>query len=395
MKNTRNLLILIGITALAGGLWWFLGHDDGQTGGNLPEAARPQPVAVLQLKPETITFTQELPGRVSPYRQSQVRPQVDGIVTRRMFVEGADVKKGQQLYQIDDARYKALLNSARADLASAQANVKTIAARAQRYEELVKIKAISQQEFDDIRSQLHQAQAAVAVAQAAVDLARVNLSYTKVYAPIDGQISRSFVTEGALVTTNQTQHLAIITQLDPVYIDMQQSSTDAVHLRSRIKDKASIPVDLIFDDKTSKASRYEGTLKFSEVTVNETTGSVALRALIPNPDGFLLPGLFVRARLNLGQDEVLLVPQRVTTRTPDGNLMVWVVDENNQAQKRSIQTEQAYQDNWVVTAGLKAGDIVIVEGYLKVGPGAPVAPSPWKQAGGNPAGTAKQPGSKG
>ncbi|MCE7886631.1 MAG: efflux RND transporter periplasmic adaptor subunit [Alphaproteobacteria bacterium PRO2] len=344
-------------------------------------ARPPQAVAVLELKPQTISFTHQLPGRVSPYRQSQVRPQVDGVITGRLFEEGTDVKSGQQLYQIDDARYKAALNSAIADLKSAEANVKAVKARTKRYEELVKIKAVSQQEYDDVKAELDKAVAAIAVAQAAVDVAQVNLDYTKVYAPISGSVGRSFVTEGALVTANQQQSLATITQLDPIYVDMQQSGSEAIHLRSRIAGKESIAVHLILDDKTGKDYPRDGTLKFSEVTVDETTGSIALRALMPNSDGLLLPGMFVRAILDLGQSDVLLVPQRASIRTPEGGLTVWVVDEAGKAQPRPIQVEQAYKDDWIVTGGLKAGDIVIVEGYQKIGPGAPVSPTPWKQDG--------------
>ncbi len=378
MKKTLAILLVVLLFVGAGWYWW---SSAGKSGEHNPAAsdgaAPPQAVAVLELAPETITFSHQLPGRVSPYRQSQVRPQVDGIITERLFEEGADVEKGQQLYQIDDARYEAALNSAKADLKSAQANVKTVEARAKRYEDLVKINAVSEQEYDDVRAQYDQAKAAIAVAQAAVDLAQVNLDYTKVYAPISGRISRSFVTEGTLVTANQAQNLATITQLEPVYIDMQQSGSEAIHLRTRMMGKETIPVKLVLDDKTSEAYPLEGTLKFSEVTVDETTGSIALRALMPNKEGLLLPGLFVRADLDLGQAEVLLVPQRATTRTPEGSLTVWVVDADNKAQQRVLEVEQAHKDSWVVTSGLQAGDRVIIEGYQKVGPGAAVSPEPW------------------
>lgn len=378
MKKIFPILILALLLAAGGWYWWQKGDQTGQSQDGAM-VMPPQSVAVLKLEPQRITFTHQLPGRVSPYRQSQVRPQVDGIITERLFEEGTDVEKGQQLYQIDDARYEAALNSAKADLKSAEANVKTVEARATRYEDLVKINAVSKQEYDDVKAQFDQAKAAIAVAQAAVDLAQVNLDYTKVYAPISGRISRSFVTEGALVTANQSQHLATITQLDPVYIDMQQSGSESINLRSRMMGKEVIPVHLTLDDKTGKDYPRDGTLKFSEVTVDETTGSIALRALMPNPDGLLLPGLFVRAALDLGMDEVLLVPQRAAIRTPEGGLSVWIVDENNQAQPRPIQVEQAYKDSWIVTDGLKTGDNVIIEGYLKIAPGAPVSPVPWQK----------------
>lgn len=383
MRRIAPFVILALLLAGGGWYWWWHkshagagGHD---AAGGAAAGRPPQAVAVLELKPQTVTFAQQLPGRVSPYRQSQVRPQVDGIITARLFEEGADVEEGQQLYQIDDARYKAALNSAMADLQSAEANLKTVEARAKRYEELVKIDAVSQQEYDDVKAQLDQAKAAIAVAQAAVDTAQVNMNYTKVYAPIAGRISRSFVTEGTLVTANQAQFLATITQLDPVYIDMQASGTEALYLRSRMMGQETVPVHLTLDDKTGKDYPREGTLKFSEVTVDETTGSIALRALMPNPDALLLPGMFVRATLDLGRDEVLLVPQRATIRTPEGGLTVWVVDGEGKAQPRPVQVEQAYENNWIVAGGLKAGDTVIVEGYQKVAPGAPVSPVPWQQ----------------
>lgn len=397
----KKILLLIIIACLLGGGWYWWSHIykgdadwlshlyKANDNGEIPPTSAPaQSVAVIEVNPKIITYTQELPGRISPFRQSQVRPQVNGIITERLFVEGSDVEKGQQLYQIDEARYIAALNSAKADLSSAQAKVKTVKARAERYKDLVKIKAISTQEYDDALAQLDQARADIAVAKAAVDLAQVNLDYTKVYAPIAGRISRSFVTEGALVTSNQAQHLATITQLDPAYVDMQQSSAEAIHLRSRMKGAQSVPIDLILDNQSNQATQHEGILKFSEVTVGETTGSVALRALVSNPDALLLPGLFVKARLNLGRDEAVLVPQRATTRSPNGTLTVWVVDEKSQANQLTIEVAQAYEDQWVVSKGLKAGDTVIVQGYQKVGPGTQVTPSPWKKVGGSQDSTA-------
>ncbi|MGD9649159.1 MAG: efflux RND transporter periplasmic adaptor subunit [Dongiaceae bacterium] len=379
MKNKAVPIVLI-VLLVAGGWYFWSGKERGPQGAASGAARPPAAVSILELQPQDLTFYQKLPGRVSPYRQSQVRPQVDGIITARLFEEGANIEKGQQLYQIDDARYKAALNSAIADLKSAKANIQTVEARAKRYEDLVKINAVSKQEYDDVKAQLDQAKAAIAVAQAAVDVAQVNLDYTKVYAPISGRISRSFVTEGTLVTANQSQYLATITQLDPVYVDMQQSGEEAISLRSRMAGKEAIPVRLTLDNAGEKTYPHEGTLKFSEVTVDETTGSVALRALIPNPEGVLLPGLFVRATVDLGQDKVLVVPQRATMRSPDGGLTAWIVDEKNQAQQRVIKVEQARDDGWIVTDGLKAGDKVIVEGYQKIGPGATVVPEPWKKS---------------
>lgn len=373
----KKFIIVFVLVVLAGAGWYWKSSHSGDEAGSERHMGGPQSVAVLTLEKQKVTFTHELPGRITPYRQSQVRPQVDGIITERLFEEGATVEKGQQLYQIDDARYRAALNSAIADMKSAEANIKSVEARAQRYKDLVKINAVSEQEYDDVTAELDQAKAAVAVAQAAVDVAQVNLDYTKVYAPIAGRIGRSIVTEGALVTANQSQYLAIITQLNPVYVDMQQSGASAMQLRARLVGKGSTSVKLVMDDNKNTQYAHEGTLKFSEVTVNETAGAITLRALFPNPDSVLLPGLFVRANLNLGEDTVLLVPQRATIRSPDGSISAWVVDANNKAQPRNIKVERAYKDSWVITEGLSVGDKVIVQGYQKVGPGSVVSPSPW------------------
>lgn len=380
MKKIVVIFVLAALAAAGGGYWFYMQGAKAKASAaaaGAPGMGGPASVSVYEIKTQKISFQHQLPGRVTPYRQSQVRPQVDGIITTRLFEEGADVKQGEQLYQIDDARYKAALNSALADLKSTEANVKSVESRAKRYEGLVKINAVSRQEYDDVKAQLDQAHAAIAVAQAAVDVAQVNLDYTKVYAPISGRISRSFVTEGTLVTANQSQFLATITQLDPVYVDMQQSGNEAIKLRARMSGKDIVPVSLIVDEATGENYPYKGALKFSEVTVDETAGAIALRALMPNRDGVLLPGLFVRAVLNLGSTDVLLAPQRATTRSPDGSLSLWVVDAEGKAQPRQIEVENSFMDSWIVTSGLQAGDKVVIEGYQKIGPGAPVNTVPW------------------
>jgi membrane fusion protein (multidrug efflux system) len=339
-----------------------------------------QAVSTLLLEEQSITLSHSLPGRITAYRQSDVRPQVDGIVTLRMFEEGAEVEKGQQLYQIDDTRYKAVLSSAVADLRSAQANLKAVRSRTNRYEELLKSNTISRQEYDDAVAALGQAQAAIGMAQAQVDLAKIDVDYTKVYAPISGRISRSFVSEGALVTANQAQVLATITALDPVYVDMQQSAGEQVltEVHTQLPGDASVPVQLMLERRNGE-SRYThtGYLKFSEVTMDQTTGATTLRAQIPNPEGYLLPGMFVRAVLDLGEVQGLLVPQRATTRTAQGELVVWVVDNERKARRRIIKADSAYQDRWVVSAGLKAGETIIIEGYQKVQDGQQVANADW------------------
>ncbi len=366
-------IIIIGavITATAIGGFYSMGSFAKEE--QKPVTAPAQEVTVLNVTVQKISTQQSLPGRVTAFRQSEVRPQVDGIITERLFEEGSNVEKGQQLYQIDASRYTALLNSANADLQSAKANVQSIEARAGRYKDLVKVGAVSKQENDDAVAQMNTAKAAVAVAQAAVDLAKVNLDYTKVYSPISGQIGRSFVTDGTLVTANQSQALTMITQLDPVYVDMQQSlsESDVADIRSHMSGKNEIPVRLMMG-RQGKAYQHQGTLKFSEVTVDQTSSSIALRALFPNPEGTLLPGSFVRAVIELGETDAVLVPQRATTRTPEGQLRVWIVDEQGKAQQRAITVGQAYEDQWIVETGLAQGDRVIVEGYQKVRPDAVV-----------------------
>ncbi len=349
-----------------------------------PAAAKPpQEVATVRLVRQRIAVERTLPGRVRAFRQSVVRPQVDGIVTRRLFEEGAEVKPGQQLYQIDDTRYRAVVKSALADLRSAQANLKAVKARAKRYQEMVKANAISRQEYDDVVASLDQAQAAIGVAQAKVDLAQVDVDFSKVYAPIAGRISRSSVSEGALVTANQAQALATITALNPIYVDMQQSASDqaVIDLHTQLRHQAEIPVHVLLEHGSgSTVYAHAGKLKFSEVTMDESTGSITLRAELPNPDGHLLPGLFVRARLALGHKEVLLVPQRAATRTPQGEVKVWLVDAEQQAQQRTIQVEAAHQDSWVVSQGVAVGDELIVEGYQRVKAGQVVKTVPWESA---------------
>lgn len=379
MKNNKFILLFALLCLLGAGVAYFLvTHNDEQQNNHSQQASNAAAVSVMKIDKKVINFEKTLPGRVSPFKQSQVRPQVDGIITKRLFQEGAFVEKGDQLYQIDDTRYRAALTSALADLKSAKASVKSVESRAKRYEELLEINAVSKQEFDDISAEFDQAKAAVAVAQAAVEIAQVNLDYTKVYAPISGRIGKSIVTEGALVTANQAQHLAIITQLDPIYVDMQQSGGEGLQFRSRLSQLRTVPVTVFLDDKEKMPYTHKGILKFSEVTVDETTGSIALRALFPNPDNILLPGLFVRTVLDLGEQDVLLVPQRATQRKPNGDLGIWIVDSNNHAQPRQIKAIEAYKDYWIVEEGLEAGDRVIIEGYQKIGPDALVNPETWK-----------------
>lgn len=366
---TAALVALFGLAACS---------NESEQAQGAPQGMPAPAVSVVTLTKQPVVHEMILPGRVSPSRQSQVRPQVDGVITERLFEEGAYVEKGQQLYQIDEARYLAQLNSTRADLKSAQANLKTLEAKARRYDDLVAQNAVSKQEYDDVIAQKDQAQAAISVAEAAVDVAKVNMGYTKVYAPISGRISRSFVTEGTLVTTNQAQQLATITQLDPVFIDMQESGSAILTLRQAMSKQGAMDVELTVDEATGERYGQTGSVKFSEVTVDETTGSVTLRAEMPNPDDVLLPGLFVKGHVITGRENALLVPQRATTRQPDGSLSVYVVNQNNEVEGRTLDIGKIYRDKYVVKGGVSEGERVIVTGYQKVKPGAKVNPSDWQ-----------------
>jgi membrane fusion protein (multidrug efflux system) len=348
------------------------------TTGSQGQAQQPAPtVSIMILEKQSVDISMDLPGRVTPFKQSQVRPQVDGVITKRFFEEGAQVKQGQQLYQIDDARYRAQLNSAHADVKSALANQKTMQAKAARYKDLVSRNAVSKQEYDDVIAQNAQANANISVAEAKVTVAKVNVDYTKVYAPIDGQISRSYITEGALVTGNQAQQLATITQLNPIYVDMQESGAAILELRREMQQKQALPVSLLVNETNNELYSQQGQLKFSEVTIDQSTGAITLRAIMPNPDGILLPGLFVKARVHVGSKDAVLVPQRATMRQADGSLTIYLVDANNQVVAKKISPIKSIGSDYVVTGNLDSGEQLIVTGYQKVKPGATVNPVPW------------------
>jgi len=344
-----------------------------------PPAPGPVEVGAVTLHPQNVTLTTELPGRTAPYRIAEIRPQVSGILQKRLFEEGALVKTGQQLYQIDPASYEAALDSARADLAKAEANLLPARTKAQRYAELVKINAVSRQDNDDAIAALAQAQALVASGHAEVKTAQINLNYTRVLSPITGRIGRSAYTEGALVTANQANVLATVQQLDPIYVDVSQSSAELVRLRHDIESghlkgvgNGHAPVSLTID-ASGVAYDHPGELQFSEVTVDPTSGAVTLRASFPNPHSDLLPGLFVRATIQEGVSEkALLVPQRSLFRSADGSAIVWTIDADSKAAPRPVKTAQAIGDQWLVTDGVKDGDQVIIDGVQKLRPGVPV-----------------------
>ncbi|EJP5710314.1 efflux RND transporter periplasmic adaptor subunit [Salmonella enterica] len=348
-------------------------NDQGDTQAH---AGEPQ-VTVYVVETAPLAVTTELPGRTSAFRIAEVRPQVSGIVLKRNFTEGSDVEAGQSLYQIDPATYQADYDSAKGELAKSEAAAAIAHLTVKRYVPLVGTKYISQQEYDQAIADARQADAAVVAAKAAVESARINLAYTKVTSPISGRIGKSNVTEGALVTNGQSTELATVQQLDPIYVDVTQSSNDFMRLKQSVeqgnlhKDSASSTVQLVMEN--GQVYPIKGTLQFSDVTVDESTGSITLRAVFPNPQHSLLPGMFVRARIDEGvQPNAILVPQQGVTRTPRGDAMVMVVNDKSQVEARNVVAAQAIGDKWLISEGLKPGDKVIVSGLQKARPGVQV-----------------------
>ena len=375
MNKIRGLSPLAAVLMLSGS-FLLTGCDN-----NKSEQAAQQPpaVGVVTLKTEPLKISTELPGRTSAYRVAEVRPQVSGIILKRNFIEGSDVKAGQSLYQIDPATYQAAYDSAKGDLNQAQANARIAQLTVKRYKPLLGTKYISQQDYDTAVATAAQNDAAVQVAKANVETARINLAYTKVTSPISGRIGKSSVTEGALVQSAQTTALATVQQLDPMYVDVTQSSEDFMRLRSELEsgqlkqNDGKANVTLLMQNGSSYAQT--GTLEFSDVTVDETTGSITLRAIVPNPNHTLLPGMFVRARLDEGiNPNAMLVPQQAVTRTPTGQATVMVVGADNKVESRQVTTSQAIGDKWLVTDGVKAGERVISTGLQRAKPGAQVTP---------------------
>lgn len=321
----------------------------------------------------------ELAGRTAAYASSEVRPQVSGIIRSRPFTEGAFVRAGQVLYRIDDAPYRAALAQAQAAQSSAEATVASTRAQATRYAELVKINAVSRQEADDAQAGYRQAVAAVAQARAQVQTAQINLGYTTVRAPISGRIGRSTLTQGALVTASQTEPLATIQRLDPMYVDVTQSSADLLRLRRQLASGGAAPTSAAVTLTLPDGTEYPqgGTLQFTEPTVDEATGTVTLRAVFPNPQGVLLPGMYVRAKVTEAVNpNAILAPQIGVTRNMRGQPTALVIGAQNKAEERLLTTGAAVGDRWIVTSGLKAGDRLIVEGLQRVKAGEPVRPVP-------------------
>ena len=340
-------------------------------------------VDVFTVKPQSINLTVELPGRTAAYRIAEVRPQVGGIIKKRLFTEGSEVKAGQLLYQIDPDTYQARFDSAKAALAKAEALEHSARLKAERYRTLVQTKAVSDQDQVEMEASWKQAVADVAAAKAAVDSARINLDYTKLTAPISGRIGRSTVTEGALVTAEQPTALSTIQQLDPLYVDLSQSSTEMLNLKKELSteqlphsEKSRSLVKVLLEDESEYSQ--PGVLEFSDVTVNQTTGTVILRAIVANPDQRLLPGMFVRARIDKGQRlNAILVPAVSISRNSKGQPMVMLVNKESVVEARNIKTSQNISDQVLITEGLSEGEQVIVAGLQKIKPGIPVKAVAW------------------
>jgi membrane fusion protein (multidrug efflux system) len=351
-------------------------------GKQAPPPPPPQEVGVVNVQMQSVTLTTELPGRTSPFESSEVRPQVDGIITKRLFQEGETVHAGQILYQIDPAPYAAAAANARAALGRAQANIASTGALAQRYGDLVKINAIARQDYENAIAAANQAKADVAAQKAALQSAEINLRRTAIKAPITGRIGASTFTVGALVTAAQTQPLTTIQRLDPIYVDINQSSVDVLRLRRQLlagqvsRDGGAARVGLTLEDGSDYGR--EGKFQFSDVTVAQDTGTVTLRAIFPNPQGLLLPGMYVRAHLIEGtQAQGVLAPQQAVTRNEKGNPSAYVVGVGDKLEIRELTTSRAIGNNWLITSGLKPGDRLVMDGTMMLQPGAPVKPVPW------------------
>ncbi|MDN0122521.1 efflux RND transporter adaptor subunit AcrA [Yersinia aleksiciae] len=374
MSKNRGVMPLAAILVLSGSLVLIGCNDKDAAQAHAQQAPE---VGIVTLKAAPLNITTELPGRTSAFRVAEVRPQVSGIILKRNYVEGSDVTAGTSLYQIDPATYQAAYDSAKGDLAKAQAAAEIARLTVNRYKPLLGTNYISKQEYDQAVSDAMQANATVLAAKAAVETARINLAYTQVTSPISGRTGKSSVTEGALVTSGQATAMTTVQQLDPMYVDVTQSSDEYLRLKKELSDGTlkqeggKAKVRLLLENGTEYAET--GTLEFSGVTVDETTGSITIRAIFPNPNEALLPGMFVRARLDEGvRPDALLVPQQGVTRNPRGEATAMVVGADDKVELRTLVANQAIGDKWLVTEGLKAGDRLIVSGLQKIRPGVQV-----------------------
>ncbi|CAG8999499.1 MAG: Multidrug efflux pump subunit AcrA [Candidatus Celerinatantimonas neptuna] len=380
MRKNTMLIRSLGL-ALAAGLMLTGCGDNKADQTAMHRAARAVPVNTITIKAQPVQLTTELSGRVKAYRIAQVRPQVSGIILKRYFKEGSNVQAGELLYQIDPSTYKASVASAEANLAKAQANEYSAQLKAKRYAKLVKNNLISEQNNDDAQATWKQQQAAVKGAQAQLDTAKINLNHTHVKAPISGRIGVSQVTEGALVTANQTSVMATIQQLDPVYVDVRQSTNALLRQKKEIANGSlevnadhSANVHFILDD--GSIYPYVGRMQFSDVTVDQTTGMVDQRIIARNPQKVLLPGMFIRAKLDEGlRKNGILVPQKAVIHTPRGDAMVMLVNADDQIQVQKIKLGRIIKQYWLVASGLKSGDKVVVDGLQNIRQGSKVQPN--------------------
>ena len=384
MPRQRKLKRLLGLNATIVAISMLLASCGSGSQDDDPRANKgPTAVGYVIVQPSSVPLTKELPGRVSAFEESQVRPQVSGIVLRRTFAEGAYVNKGQTLYQIDPSQYQAAVAQASANLQSARASADAARALAARYKPLVAMEAVSKQDYTNAVSQARQAEAAIAQNQAALRAAQISLRFTRVPAPISGKIGISNVTEGALVTANQTDPMTTITRLDPVNVDIQESAADLIALRRALSQGGVSPTSAQVRLKLPDGSDYgfTGTVQFSEVIVDQNTGTVTLRARFANPMSVLLPGLYVTAQFAQAVDTTaFLVPQQAVTRDPKGNASLFVVGPGNRAVQRTVVTDRTQGPYWVVTQGLAPGEKVITEGAGNLRDGAPIKPAPAKGA---------------
>ena len=344
-----------------------------------PIVKNDQKVGVITIKKETIESSYQLAGRTVASEISQVRPQVNGVVVEQLFKEGSQVNKGQPLYKIDSSLYRDSVDEAAGNLSLAKATVNSTRLQAERYKELIKVNGVSQQELDNALSAYEQAKATVAVNEAVLKTARTNLRYTQVTAPISGRIGRSSITRGALVTSAQTDPLATIQKLDPMYVDLTQSSDEYMALRKQLTENGIKPTQLSVRLQLENGTTYsqQGTFKFSDIAVDEATGSITLRAAFSNPNHGLLPGMYVRAELGTGtRSNSILIPQGALFRDADGNALVWVVGKDNKAEQRKITLGNAIDNRWLVKSGLNEGDQVIVDGLQGLSAGMAIEPTP-------------------
>lgn len=374
LNNSKTVFLgAIVMAALVAILFWFL-HS---TSRNAPDtnggssSSEAMPVTAITLAKEDIEVLEALPGRVVPFQVSEIRPQVTGILKERRFIEGSYVEEGSILYEVESSPYEASYDSAVAALEKAQANLRVLTTSNRRFEELLKTDAVSKQDYDNSNVQFMQAKAELSIAEAALNQAKINLEFTKVVAPISGRIGKSAVTKGALLTANQVEPIATITQLQPVYVDMTISSWKLNYLRQKFTTIDNLPV-IIFPEDGDNADMLDGVLKFHEMTVDPSTSSVQLRAEFANKDITLLPGSYTRASLKLTYYDVMLIPQKATQRQADGKLSVWVINPDNTVSPKQFAEEVSVGDKWLIRSGLKEGYKIVTHGVMKLQPGTKV-----------------------